>query len=96
MRSSGRSRIGQRMQTEVEATQNHKEKKGEREMFKNFDELPSVLDMKELSVFLGISRAGAYNLLHRTDFPTLHINSRLLVTKENLRAWMEKNTNGTM
>lgn len=84
------------MQMEEEATQNHKEKKGEREMFKNFDELPSVLDMKELSVFLGISRAGAYNLLHRADFPTLHINSRLLVTKENLRAWMEKNTNSTM
>ena len=38
------------------------------------------LPMKELSVFLGISRAGAYNLMHRADFPTLHINSRLLVT----------------
>jgi len=63
-------------------------------MYKSFDELPSVLDMNELKDFLGISRAGAYNLLHRADFPTLHINSRLLVTKDNLRAWMEQNTNG--
>lgn len=62
-------------------------------MSKTFDELPSVLDMKDLKDFLGISRAGVYNLLHSADFPTLHINSRLLVTKENLRAWMEKNTN---
>lgn len=62
-------------------------------MKKNIDELPSVLDVKELTAFLGISRAGVYNLLHRADFPTLHINSRLLVTKENLLAWMERNTN---
>lgn len=62
-------------------------------MFTNFDELPSVLGMKDLSAFLGISRAGAYNLLHRADFPTLHINSRLLVTKDNLQKWMEQNTN---
>lgn len=62
-------------------------------MVKNYNELPSVLDMNALKDFLGISRAGAYNLLHRADFPTLHINSRLMVTKENLLAWMEKNTN---
>lgn len=62
-------------------------------MSKTFDELPSVLDQKDLKDFLGISRACVYNLLHSADFPTLHINSRLLVTKENLRAWMEKNTN---
>lgn len=62
-------------------------------MKKNIDELPSVLDVKELTAFLGISRAGAYNLLHRADFPTLHIGSRMMVTKENLLTWMERNTN---
>lgn len=64
-------------------------------MFKNYDELPSVLDVKELHEFLGISRSYAYQLLHQEDFPTLHIASRLLVTKENLKAWMEQNTNGS-
>lgn len=62
-------------------------------MTKTFEELPAVLGMKQLKDFLGISRVGAYNLLHREDFPTLHVNSRLLVTKENLRTWMEQNTN---
>jgi predicted DNA-binding transcriptional regulator AlpA len=48
--------------------------------------------VKELKDFLGISRAGAYQLLHREDFPTLHIASRMLVAKDKLLAWMEQNT----
>lgn len=61
-------------------------------MYKSYDELPSVLSAKDLKTFLGISRAGAYQLLHREDFPTLHVASRLLVAKDKLLAWMEQNT----
>lgn len=61
-------------------------------MYKNYDDLPSVLSVKELKDFLGISCAGAYQLLHREDFPTLHVASRLLVAKDKLLAWMEQNT----
>lgn len=61
-------------------------------MYKSFDELPSVLSAKELKDYLGISRAGAYQLLHRADFPTLHISSRLLVAKDKLLAWMDQHT----
>lgn len=61
-------------------------------MYKSYDELPSVLGAKDLKTFLGISRAGAYQLLHREDFPTLHVASRLLVAKDKLLAWMEQNT----
>ena len=61
-------------------------------MFKSFDELPSVLDVKDLTAFLGISRAGAYQLMHREDFPTLHINTRLLVTQTGLLEWMDRHT----
>ena len=61
-------------------------------MDKNYDDLPSVLSVKELKDFLGISRAGTYQLLHREDFPTLHVASRLLVAKDKLLAWMEQNT----
>ena len=68
--------------------------KGAHTMYKNYDELPSVLSVKELKEFLGISRAGAYQLLHREDFPTLHIASRLLVAKDKLLEWMEQNTGG--
>ena len=59
----------------------------------NYDELPCVLCAQELSQVLGISRAGAYNLLHSSDFPTLSIGKRLLVSKEDLLSWMKRNTN---
>ena len=48
-----------------------------------------------LAQFLHISRAGAYNLLNSSDFPTLHVKGRKLVTRTNLIRWMEKNTNKT-
>ena len=56
--------------------------------------LPNVLTAKDLQSYLHISRAGAYNLLSRADFPTLHIGKRKFVTLHNLQQWMEKNTGG--
>jgi len=61
-------------------------------MYKNYDDLPGVLGVRELKDYLGISRAGAYQLLHRADFPTLHVASRLLVAKDKLLVWMEQHT----
>ena len=58
-----------------------------------FDELPNVLNVKELQEYLNISLSSTYDLMHRADFPTLHVNSRLLVTKDNLRKWIESHTN---
>ncbi len=62
-------------------------------MDKDFRELPSVLSAGELAQALGISVATAYKLLHRRDFPTLHVGTRLMVTRDNLLAWMDRNTN---
>lgn len=61
-------------------------------MYKNYDDLPGVLSVRELKDYLGISRAGAYQLLHRSDFPTLHVASHLLVAKDKLLVWMEQHT----
>lgn len=61
-------------------------------MYKNYEDLPGVLSVKELKDYLGISRAGAYQLLHRENFPTLHVASSLLVAKDKLLIWMEQNT----
>lgn len=73
---------------------NKPERKNTHPIYRSMDELPSVLGVKELHTFLGISRAGAYQLLHREDFPTLHIASRLLVPKDALKRWIEQNING--
>lgn len=68
--------------------------KGGNPMFENFDALPTVLNVKDLTAFLGIPQSSAYDLMHRADFPTLHVNARLLVTKANLKTWIETHTNG--
>ena len=47
-----------------------------------YDNLPLVLDANQLANVLGISRAGAYQLLHRQDFPTLRIGKRMMVPKD--------------
>ena len=52
--------------------------------------VPSVLNAAQLADLLGISRAGAYNLLNRKDFPTLQIGSRKLVARHHLEEWIEK------
>lgn len=54
-----------------------------------YDELPNVLNAKQLAATLGISRAGAYNLMGGKDFPTLRIGSRKLVPKAQLIAWID-------
>ena len=58
-----------------------------------FETLPDVLDAKLLASALSISKAGAYQLLNRPDFPTLQVGGRKLVTKQKLALWMEQHTN---
>ncbi|MFI3227964.1 MAG: helix-turn-helix domain-containing protein [Clostridia bacterium] len=60
-------------------------------MFKNYDELPIMLTVSDLSKLLGISRAGAYDLVHREDFPTLKIGTRIIIPKDKLIDWIDKN-----
>lgn len=62
---------------------------------KSLDDLPAMLTAAELAGALGISRAGAYALIHRKDFPTLQIGKRLMVPKDKLMAWIDRQTAGT-
>ena len=62
--------------------------------YKSFDELPMMLNADQVSQALGISRAGAYQLMHTKGFPTLQIGKRMVVAKEKLLVWIEKNTGG--
>lgn len=64
-------------------------------MNNNYENLPAVLNANQLSAALGISRAGAYQLLNMGTFPTLRIGKRLLVPKDKLIDWIEQNTGGS-
>ena len=59
---------------------------------KNYDELPLMLNVVQVAAVLGISRAGAYELVHSEGFPTLKIGSRIVVPKDKLREWIDANT----
>lgn len=63
-------------------------------MNNNYENLPTVLNATQLATALGISRAGAYQLLNTESFPTLRIGKRLLVPKDKLIDWIEQNTGG--
>ena len=55
--------------------------------------MPDVMDARQLAVVLRISKAGAYNLLNSTDFPTLRIGGRKLVMMQDLLEWLRSHTN---
>ncbi|MBR3561574.1 MAG: helix-turn-helix domain-containing protein [Oscillospiraceae bacterium] len=59
--------------------------------FKNYDGLPLMLSVPDLTEALGISRARAYELVKSEGFPALHIGNRILVPKEELIAWIKDN-----
>lgn len=50
-------------------------------IYKSYDELPLVLNMKQLSDLLGISDASAYELVWEEDFPSLRIGKRIVIPK---------------
>ncbi len=60
--------------------------------YKTYDDLPLMLSVPDLVDVLGISRAGAYELVKSDGFPSLHIGNRVLVPKEELVAWIKANT----
>ena len=60
----------------------------------NNETIPAILNANQLAKLLGISRAGAYQLLHMESFPTLKIGKRLLVPRDKLMAWIDRNSGG--
>ena len=60
--------------------------------YKNYDELSLTLNVVQVAAVLGISRAGAYELVHSEGFPALKIGSRIVVPKDRLREWIDANT----
>ena len=54
------------------------------------NELPLILNASDVAAILGVSRAKAYQLFHRLDFPTLKLDKRLLVRRELFFQWLDK------
>ena len=58
--------------------------------FTSIDQLPITLSAEQVAQVLGISRAGAYTLMHSKDFPTITIGKRMIVPKDKLLAWIDE------
>lgn len=58
----------------------------------SYEELPVTLTADMVAQALGISRTGAYELMHSNGFPTLHIGKRLIVGKEQFIKWIDANS----
>ena len=59
--------------------------------YKSYEELPLMLSAPEV---LGISRAGAYDLVHADGFPHLKLGNRILVPKDKFIKWINDHTEG--
>ena len=53
------------------------------------EELPEVMEVKDIQQFLKISRNTAYDLIKRKEFPTLKIGRLLRIRKESFLEWFD-------
>ena len=60
--------------------------------FKNYMDLPLMLSVPEVGEVLGISRAGAYELVRSKGFPKVKIGNRIVVPKDRFIQWIEERT----
>lgn len=59
-----------------------------KEIYTSMEQLPIMLNADQLAQVLGISRAGAYQLMHAKGFPTIRIGKRMVVPKQELMDWL--------
>lgn len=59
--------------------------------YKSYDELPASLNVSDVAKALNVSRAQAYILANREDFPKIKVGpSRMIIPKSSFLEWMSK------
>ena len=61
-------------------------------IYTSYDELPLLLNVKQLADLMGVSDSSIYELIQEDDFPSLRIGKRIVVPKEELRKWIAAHT----
>ena len=62
--------------------------------FKHYEDLPLTLSVPKVAEVLGISRAAGYDLVRSQGFPSFKIGNRILVPKDKLLEWIDKQVEG--
>ena len=65
-----------------------------RSIYTSYDELPLLLNVKQLADLLGVSDSSVYELIQEDGFPSLRIGKRIVIPKEELRNWISSHTKG--
>ena len=60
--------------------------------YKNYEDLPLMLNAETVGNALGISRSSAYELMRKDGFPALWIEGRVVVPRDKFIEWVELNT----
>ncbi len=60
--------------------------------YRNYDDLPLMISVPEVGKVLGISRAGAYELVRSTGFPHIRIGNRIVVPRDKFIEWIDAQT----
>ena len=60
--------------------------------YTNYEDLPLMLNAEDIQAVMNISRAGAYQLMHREDFPVIMIGKRIVVPRDKFLEWVQQST----
>ena len=52
--------------------------------YQSFEQLPVILNMKNVAAVLGISESGAYDLYKTEGFPAFRVGNRILIQRDKL------------
>ena len=58
------------------------------------DELPDFCSLEEFAEVFQVSRSTAYRMAARGMVPCLRIGSRIIVSREHLKQWVDESING--
>ena len=56
----------------------------------SWDSLPLILQAKDVQMILGISKGKTYEIMNSADFPTIHLNKRMMVSKDKFYEWLNQ------
>lgn len=56
----------------------------------NWEDLPLVLEVKDIQKVLKISKPIAYALTRKSGFPSIRVGKRVLIPRDGLKNWIEE------
>ena len=60
------------------------------EKFYSEEQLPLILQAKDIQLLLGISKGKTYELMNSRDFPTVFLNKRMIVPRDAFFGWLNE------